>query len=96
MAIEEPENEDVDGFEGDLAPDQDFHEGSPLAFNLEVIAGLQPSHVEAVFDWTTNSSVGRRAIAATVATEHAFTHHGASSTEELLAIACKNRIYSKR
>ena len=56
MAIEEPENEDVDGLEGDPTPDQDYHEGSPLA--LEVIAGLQPSHVEAVFDWTTNSSVG--------------------------------------
>ena len=60
MAIEEPENEDVDGLEGDPAPDQDYHEGSPLA--LEVIAGLQPSHVEVAFDWTTNSSVGRRAM----------------------------------
>ena len=83
MAIEEPENEDVDGLEEDLAPDSDYHEGAPLA--LEVIAGLQPSHVEAAFDWTTNSSVGRRAIAATVATEHAFTHHGADSAQELLA-----------
>ena len=83
MVIEEPENEEVDGFEGDLAPDQDYHEGSPLA--LDVIAGLQPAHVEVAFDWTTNSSVGRRAIAATVATEHAFTHHGADSAQELLA-----------
>lgn len=83
MAIEEPENEEVDDFEGDLTPDQDYQEGSPLA--LEVIAGLLPSQVEAAFDWTTNSSVGRRAIAATVATEHAFTHHGADSAQELLA-----------
>ena len=57
MVVEGPENEEVDGFEGDLAPDQDYHEGSPLA--LDVIAGLQPAHVEVAFDWTTNSSVGQ-------------------------------------
>ena len=92
MAIEEPENEDVDGLEGDLAPDQHFHEGSPLA--LEVIAGLQPSHVEAVFDWTTNSSVGRRAIAGCYRCHRARVY--APRSRFCTGVACKNRIYSKR
>ena len=82
MAIEEQEN-DVEDIEGDPELDQVFNESSPLA--LDVIAGLQPSHVDAAFGWTANLPVGRRAIAATIATAHALTRHGPDSTQELFA-----------
>ena len=45
-------------------------------FVLTTDAGLQPSYIEAAFGWKPQSAEGQRAIAASVATEHAFSHHG--------------------
>ncbi len=82
MAAED-QGYEVDDFGGNSELDQGFNEDSPLV--LEVLAGLQPSQVEEAFGWTNNSSEGRRPIAATVVTEHAFKHHGPNSTQELAA-----------